>query len=126
MSFWTEFKNFASRGNALDLAVAFVIGVAFSKIISSLVDGIIMPILGLLMGGIDITKKAFTIGQASIKWGAFLQSIIDFIFISFVIFLAIKLLSLLRHESSLLKPAPTPQEKLLTEIRDILRFKKVD
>ncbi len=71
MSFLSEFKQFAMRGNVMDLAVAVVIGAAFGKIVSSLVDGIIMPIIGLLMGGINITDKAFKIGDAVVKWGAF-------------------------------------------------------
>ncbi len=120
MNFWTEFKLFAMRGNVMDLAVAVVIGTAFSKIVSSLVDGIIMPLIGLLLGGINIAQKSFTVGQAIIKWGLFLQTIIDFTIIAFSIFLAIKFIALLQK-----KEAPTPENIsresiLLTEIRNLL------
>ena len=93
MSFFSEFKAFAMRGNVIDLAVGVIIGGAFGKIISSLVDGIIMPVLGLILGGIDITAKTITVGHAVIKWGAFLQSVIDFTLIAFSIFLFIKLIN---------------------------------
>lgn len=82
MSFLQEFKEFAIRGNVIDLAVAVVIGGAFGKIISVLVSGIIMPLIGLLLGGINITNKVFTMGDAEVKWGEFLQTIIDFTIIA--------------------------------------------
>ena len=86
MSFFSEFKTFISRGNVIDLAVAVIIGTAFGKIISALVDGVIMPSIGLLLGGVDISDKAYTIGKASIKWGAFVQATLDFTIIAFAIF----------------------------------------
>lgn len=121
MSFLQEFKAFAMRGNVIDLAVAVVIGAAFGKIVSSLVDGIIMPLIGLLLGGIDIADKSFTVGNAVVKWGLFLQTVIDFTLIAFAIFVVIKLLSKLQKKQEALPPEPTTQEKLLIEIRDLLK-----
>ncbi len=121
MSFLSEFKAFAMRGNVIDLAVAVVIGAAFGKIVSSLVSGIVMPLIGLLLGGVDIAGKAFTVGGAVVKWGLFLQSVIDFTIIALAIFIVIKLLSKLQKKKEALPPEPTAQEKLLMEIRDLLK-----
>lgn len=101
MSFLSEFKQFAMRGNVVDLAVAVIIGAAFGKIVSSLVDGIVMPLIGLLLGGINITAKSFKIGAAVVKWGAFLQTIIDFTIIAFAIFVAVKFINLLQEKKRL-------------------------
>lgn len=121
MSFFSEFKSFIMRGNVVDLAVAVVIGAAFGKIVASLVDGIIMPLIGILLGGINITEKTITIGSAVVKWGIFFQSIIDFTIISFSIFIAIKALNTLTKKQEA-APAKTPEEViLLREIRDLLR-----
>lgn len=122
MSFFEEFKAFAIKGNVVDLAVAVVIGGAFGKIVSSMVSGIIMPLLGLLLGGINIAGKSITLGEAVVKWGEFLQSIIDFTIISFSIFVAIKILSFLKKEDKKV-PELTKQEQLLSEIRDLLKDK---
>lgn len=122
MKFLDEFKAFAMRGNVVDLAVAVVIGAAFGKIVSSLVDGIVMPIIGLLLGGINIADKSFVIGKAVIKWGMFLQSIVDFTIIAFSIFLVIKLINMMQHkEEKEQQQTLTLQEELLTEIRDLLK-----
>ncbi|KTC86415.1 large-conductance mechanosensitive channel protein MscL [Legionella brunensis] len=126
MSFFSEFKQFAMRGNVMDLAVAVVIGAAFGKIVSSLVDGIIMPLIGLLLGGIDISSKAFKIGAAVIKWGAFLQTIIDFTIIAFSIFVAIKFINLLQIKREEEPAKLTKEEAILIEIRDLLRTKTSD
>lgn len=123
MSFLKEFKDFAMRGNVMDLAVAVVIGAAFGKIVSSMVDGIIMPLLGLLLGGIDIAGKTFTFGHAVIKWGLFLQNIIDFTIIAFSIFIVIKAISLL-HKKEEEQPKAPGEVELLTEIRDLLKNQK--
>ncbi|HHF7373229.1 large-conductance mechanosensitive channel protein MscL [Legionella bozemanae] len=123
MSFLQEFKQFAIKGNVIDLAVAVVIGAAFGKIISSLVSGIIMPLIGLLLGGINIANRALTVGDAVVKWGEFLQAVIDFTIISFSIFVAIKVISFVRKEEEK-KETPTREETLLTEIRDLLKEKK--
>lgn len=122
MRFIKEFKEFAMRGNVVDLAVAVVIGTAFGKIISSLVEGIIMPLIGLLLGGVNIANKSLTLGDAVVKWGGFLQSIIDFTIIAFAIFVAIKFVNLLKKKEED-KPILTHQEALLTEIRNLLRDK---
>lgn len=121
MSFFSEFKKFAMRGNVIDLAVAVVIGAAFGKIVSSLVDGIIMPLIGLILGGINIADKTFTIGQAVVKWGLFLQTVIDFTIIAFSIFLVIKLINLLQTKQEEAPPVLSREEVLLTEIRDLLK-----
>jgi large conductance mechanosensitive channel len=121
MSFFNEFKAFVMRGNVVDLAVAVIIGAAFGKIISALVDGIIMPVLGLILGGINITDRTITIGQAVVKWGLFLQSVIDFTIVAFSIFVAIKALSLLQKKKAAEPPKPSEEVVLLTEIRDLLQ-----
>lgn len=124
MSILKEFKEFAMRGNVVDLAVAVVIGTAFGAIVSSLVAGIIMPLIGFILGGINIADKSFTLGQAVVKWGAFLQSIIDFTIIAFSIFIVVKLINSLQKKPPAKPAEMTTQEKLLTEIRDLLREKK--
>lgn len=123
MSFIQEFKKFAMRGNVVDLAVAVVIGAAFGKIISALVDGIIMPLIGLLLGGVNIANKSFTLGDAVVKWGAFLQTIIDFTIIAFSIFVAIKFINLLKKKEEEKEPERSNEELLLMEIRDLLKDK---
>ncbi len=123
MSFLSEFKAFAMRGNVIDLAVAVVIGAAFGKIISALVDGIIMPLIGILLGGINITDKTLTLGNAVIKWGLFLQSVIDFTIIAFSIFLAIKAISALQKKQETAPAKPVEEIVLLTQIRDLLQKK---
>ncbi|WP_419419019.1 large conductance mechanosensitive channel protein MscL [Legionella sp. D16C41] len=120
MSFLSEFKQFAMRGNVVDLAVAVVIGSAFSKIVASLVDGIIMPSIGLLLGGINITDKVLKVGSAVIKWGAFLQAIFDFTLIALAIFIVIKFINLLQKTKDEEPPNLTNQEKILLEIKALL------
>lgn len=124
MSIFSEFKAFAMRGNVIDLAVAVIIGAAFGKIISSLVDGIIMPLIGLLLGGVNITNKTFTFYQASIKWGLFLQTVIDFTIIAFAIFMAIKAINIFKKKEEEAAPRLSLEEKLLTEIRDLLKIQQ--
>jgi large conductance mechanosensitive channel len=124
MSFIQEFKEFSMRGNVMDLAIAVVIGAAFGKIVSSFVDGIVMPLIGLLLGGINIATKTLTIGDAVVKWGLFLQSIIDFTIIAFAIFIAIKLINLLKRKEEEATPVKITAENLLTEIRDIMKSSK--
>jgi large conductance mechanosensitive channel len=85
-----EFREFAMRGNVLDLAVGVIVGGAFGKIVGSLVNDILMPVIGLASGGVNFSEKAFTVGAAVIKWGAFVQTVIDFLIIAFVIFLIVK------------------------------------
>ncbi|HFE6366359.1 TPA: large-conductance mechanosensitive channel protein MscL [Legionella pneumophila] len=120
MSLLKEFKEFAMRGNVMDLAVAVVMGVAFNKIVTALVDGIIMPFVGLLLGGINIAGLSFTVGDVQIKWGNFLQNVIDFIIVAFAIFVLIKLINLLQRKKANEPEPVTPEIQLLTEIRDLL------
>ncbi|KTD78331.1 large-conductance mechanosensitive channel protein MscL [Legionella waltersii] len=124
MSFIQEFKEFAMRGNVMDLAIAVVIGAAFGKIVSAFVDGIVMPLIGLLLGGINIANKSMTIGDAVVKWGLFLQSIIDFTIIAFAIFVAIKLINLVKRKAEEATAEKITAESLLTEIRDIMKSSK--
>jgi large conductance mechanosensitive channel len=128
-----EFKAFALKGNVFDLAVAVIIGGAFGKIVSSLVNDVLMPALGALLGGVSFTGLKYVITPASgdvaevaILYGAFLQSIIDFLIIAFSIFIFIKLLTSRKKKEAEVPaapPAPAPEVVLLEEIRDLLRSK---
>lgn len=127
-AFIEEFKAFAVKGNVVDLAVAVVIGAAFGKIVSSLVANIIMPIVGIILGGIDFSTMSTQVGDAQITYGVFLQSVVDFVIVAFVIFLVVKAISkaqkLGAEEEAPAEEAPAePSEdiKLLREIRDSLR-----
>ncbi len=97
-----EFRDFAMRGNVMDLAIAVIIGGAFGAIVTSLVNDIIMPLIGLLMGGIDFSSLSITVGNAVIKYGAFIQAVINFIIIAFVIFLLVRAMNRMKG------PAPAP------------------
>jgi len=126
--FIDEFKAFAVKGNVIDLAVAVVIGAAFGKIVSSLVSNIITPIVGLLMGGLNLSGLSYTVGDAVMTYGVFIQSIIDFTIVAFVIFLVVKGINkaqALGKEAEVeeVKEPEKPSEEvqLLTEIRDSLR-----
>lgn len=124
---WKEFKAFALKGNVLDLAIAVVIGAAFGKIVTSLVADIIMPIVGILTGGIDLKDRAFNpVGEVMITYGVFLQSIVDFFIISFSIFMVVKLANKFQRKEAVKvevveTPAPAEDIVLLTEIRDLLK-----
>ena len=119
----SEFKKFALKGNVLDLAVGVVIGGAFGKIVASLVADLIMPIVGLLLGGVDFSNLSFTYGDAIIKYGSFLQTVVDFFIIAFSIFLFIRLISRFKKKEEVTESAPVidTKEELLTEIRDLLK-----
>lgn len=130
MSIFKEFRDFAMRGNVVDLAVGVIIGAAFGKIVSSLVADIIMPPLGLLIGGIDFKQFAVTLRPAEgdvpaviMHYGVFIQNIFDFIIVAFAIFMAIKLMNKVYKKADEPKAplAPTREELLLTEIRDLLK-----
>ncbi len=124
MSIVKEFREFAVKGNAVDLAVAVIIGAAFGKIVASLVGDIAMPLIGTLLGGLDFTDLAVQVGEAKIQYGKFLQSCLDFVIIAWVIFLAVKLINRLkREEPAAAAPTPPRQEQLLEEIRDLLKQK---
>ncbi len=121
--FVEEFKAFAMRGNVVDLAVAVVIGAAFGKIVSSLVENIFMPVIGILVGGVDFTGWALTVGNVNITYGAFIQSVFDFVIVAFVIFMVVKAMAKVQKKAEEAPAAkePSAEVKLLTEIRDSLR-----
>ena len=116
-----EFRQFLLRGNVIDLAVAVVIGVAFTAIVNSLINDVIMPIIGLLVGGIDFTSLSVTAGSAVIAYGKFLQAIVNFFLVGFVLFLVVRAVNRLHTRQESAPPEPPAQERLLTEIRDLLR-----
>ncbi|WP_000267023.1 large conductance mechanosensitive channel protein MscL, partial [Bacillus cereus] len=115
---WNEFKKFALKGNVMDLAVGVVIGGAFGKIVSSLVADVIMPLVGLLLGGVNFKGLSFTFGDAVVKYGAFIQTVVDFLIIAFSIFMFIKLFNKLtfKKEEEVVEeiPEPTKEEVLLS------------
>jgi len=123
MSMAKEFREFAVKGNVMDLAVGVIIGAAFGKIVSSLVEDVVMPVIGSLMGGLDFSGLALKIGSATLKYGKFLQTCLDFLIIAWAIFLLIKLVNRMKREEA--QPAPAAekprQEVLLEEIRDLLK-----
>ncbi|MDD7272920.1 MAG: large-conductance mechanosensitive channel protein MscL [Prevotella sp.] len=126
MGIFKEFKDFAMRGNVMDMAVGVIIGGAFGKIVSSLVDDIIMPAIGMVTGGIDFKELSITVGTAVIKYGSFVQNIVDFIIIAFCIFMMIKAMNAVskkKEEAPAPAPEPSNEEKLLSEIRDLLKNK---
>ncbi|MGZ8159890.1 MAG: large-conductance mechanosensitive channel protein MscL [Methylobacter sp.] len=133
MGMLQEFKEFAVKGNAIDMAVGIIVGAAFGKTISSLVADVFMPPIGVLIGGVDFTKLAFTLKEASgnapavmLNYGNFIQSLVDFTIIAFIIFMAIKFINSLKKKEVEAPKAPDPsrEELLLTEIRDLLKERK--
>lgn len=121
-----EFKEFLNRGNVIDLAVAVIIGGAFGAIVKSLVADIIMPFIGVLMGGTDLTALTIEVGDAIITYGNFLQAVINFVVIAFVIFLFVRSYNSMQKQEDAAPaapPAPAAEEVLLTEIRDLLKAK---
>jgi len=124
MGMMKEFREFAVKGNVVDLAVAVIIGGAFGKIVSSLVGDLVMPLVGVLLGGVNFTGLAVKVGSASLQYGKFLQSCVDFLIIAWVIFLAVKLINRVKRaqpEVEAAPAAPPRQEVLLEEIRDLLK-----
>jgi len=131
MSLLKEFKEFAMKGNVADMAIGIIIGAAFGKIITSLVNDVIMPPLGLLIGGVDFSDKAILLRAAVdkapavvLKYGAFINTLIQFAIVAFVVFLLVRGINRMRREraaGSEAVPAPTPTEALLAEIRDELK-----
>jgi large conductance mechanosensitive channel len=140
MSFVKEFKDFAMKGNVVDMAVGIIIGGAFGKIVSSIVSDIIMPPIGLLMGGVNFTDLKLTLKAAqldavtgktveavTLNYGKFLQTTVDFLIVAFAIFLMVKAMNAMKKKEETkpaAPPAPTKEEMLLTDIRDILKAQK--
>lgn len=137
MSFLSEFKTFAVKGNVVDMAVGIIIGAAFGKIVSSFVGDVVMPPLGILIGGVDFSDLAITLKAAEgdlpavmLAYGKFIQTVVDFTIVAFAIFLGIKAINKLKHEKEATEPTVeepaaepeiTAEERLLTEIRDLLK-----
>jgi large conductance mechanosensitive channel len=126
MSIVKEFREFAVKGNVVDLAVGVIIGAAFGKIVSSLVEDVVMPLIGTLLGGLDFSGLAIKVGSATLKYGKFLQSCLDFLIVAWAVFLMVKAINRLKRKFE--QPAapdapkaPPRQEVLLEEIRDLLK-----
>ena len=132
---WQDFKEFISRGNVIDLAIGLIIGASFTAIVNSLVDDIFMPIIGVLLGGVNIEGLSFTVGDASINYGKFLMAVISFLLIALVLFFVIRFITAANKELEELglieeeqkaaedaqEPELTTEERLLTDIRDLLQ-----
>ena len=132
MKFFSEFKKFIARGNVIDMAVGIIIGSAFTKIVTSLVNDVITPTIGILTGKVNVADLAYTIPNTEIiiKYGSFLQAVVDFLIIAFVVFMMVNAINkfhdkLKKKEEELPEepPKPTKEEELLTEIRDLLKNK---
>ena len=129
MGFISEFKEFAMKGNVMDMAVGVIIGGAFGKIVSSLVDDVLMPVVGMITGNVDFTNLVFKIGEgesaAVLKYGTFIQNVVDFLIVAFCIFLMLKGINKLNRKkeepAEPAAPAGPTQEELLAEIRDLLK-----
>ena len=131
MSFLSEFKAFAVKGNVVDMAVGIIIGAAFGKIVSSFVGDVVMPPIGLLIGGVDFSDLAITLKAAEgdipavvLSYGKFIQTVLDFVIVAFAIFMGVKVINRLKREEAAAPaepPAPTKDQELLTEIRDLLK-----
>lgn len=134
MGMVTEFKDFISRGNVIDLAVGVIIGAAFGKIVTSLVEQVIMPPIGLALGGVDFSKLKWVLApenlateaveEVAVQYGAFINTLIQFLIVAFVIFLMVKVINKMRRDQAASPEAPTPTEALLAEIRDELKARR--
>ena len=127
---WKDFKDFISKGNVMDMAVGVIIGGAFGKIVSSLVEDILMPLIGIITGGLDFTTLSVVIGDAELTYGKFIQNVIDFLIIALCVFFITRAftkgmakLKKKKEEEAAAAPAGPTQEELLTEIRDLLKNK---
>ncbi|MBX2837220.1 MAG: large-conductance mechanosensitive channel protein MscL [Gammaproteobacteria bacterium] len=120
MSFISEFKEFAMKGSLMDMAVGIIIGAAIGKMVGALVDNILMPLIGLLMGGVDFSSLAITVGDANVGYGAFIQALIDFLIIAFVIFMILKAINSMKKAEEEAPAEPAEDVLLLREIRDSL------
>ena len=127
-AFIKEFKEFINKGSVMDMAVGVVIGGAFTAIVTSLVDDVIMPLVGIIIGGINVSDLSVVVGTATLKYGVFLQNVINFLIVAFVVFCVIKALNTMKAkvvkkaEEAPAEPEPIPEDiALLTEIRDLLK-----
>lgn len=122
-----EFKKFIARGNVIDLAVGVIIGGAFGKIVTSLVNDVLMPAIGVVIGGLDFTNLSITIKDSKIMYGSFIQNIVDFLIVSFCIFMLVKIVNKITHkkeeEEKVEEPKKSDEAILLEEIRDLLKEK---
>ncbi len=126
MSVIKEFREFAVKGNVVDLAVGVIIGAAFGKIVASLVEDVVMPLVGTLLGGLNFAALTIRIGEATLKYGKFLQTCVDFLIVAWAIFMMVKIINRLkRREPEVAAAPPVPrQEILLEEIRDLLKARQ--
>ena len=131
MSVIKEFRDFAVKGNVVDMAVGVIIGAAFGKIVSSLVGDVVMPPLGVLIGGVDFSDLAVTLKAplegataVTVRYGKFIQTVVDFTIVAFAIFLAVKVINRVKKKEEAAPTVPTKQEQLLMEIRDLLRERR--
>ena len=124
---WKDFKEFALRGNVLDLAVGVIIGGAFGQIVTSLVNDIIMPLIGIILGGVNFSELTYEVADSVILYGQFIQSIFDFLIIALSIFLFVRLLTSMKKDKPIEEAPvePSTEELLLSEIRDLLKEKQV-
>jgi len=123
---WTEFRQFIAKGNVIDLAVAVILGAAFTAIVTSLTNDIIMPLVGVLLGGVDFATLSIQVGEATVAYGLFIQAIINFILIALVLFFMIRSINKMqarskKEEAPAAPPEPSDEVKLLSEIRDLLK-----
>ena len=116
-----EFKSFISRGNVVDMAVGVIIGGAFGKIVTSLVNDILMPLIGVIIGGHDFSSLSIKVGEASIAYGAFIQAVIDFLIIALCIFFMVKMFEKFKKKEEEEEPKLSDEAKLLEEIRDLMK-----
>ena len=123
MSIAKEFREFAVKGNVMDLAVGVIIGAAFGKIVASIVEDMVMPVIGVMMGGLNFSDLAVKVGSATLKYGKFLQTCLDFFLIALAVFLLVKLINRIKREEEKPGAAKPRQEELLEEIRDLLKQK---
>jgi large conductance mechanosensitive channel len=123
---FAEFRKFIAKGNVIDLAVAVILGAAFTAIVTSLTDDIIMPLIGVLLGGVDFTTLSIQVGEATVAYGRFIQAIINFILIALVLFVMVRSINKMQElskkaEAPAAPPEPSDEVKLLSEIRDLLK-----
>lgn len=121
MSIVSDFKEFAMKGNLMDMAVGIIIGASIGKVVGALVDSILMPLIGIFMGGVDFSSLSMKVGEASIGYGAFIQALIDFTIVAFVIFMLLRMMAKMKKAEEAVPDKPAEDVLLLAEIRDLLK-----